>query len=427
MRVLWFTNTPSLYKNLSQHHYYGGGWIESLERVISRSHDIELGISFFHQTDEAKHKQDDATYYPIRRQRKGSAGRFLQNWTGKITDKSHINSFKSVINDFKPDIIQVFGTEGPFAAIQTMTNVPVVVHIQGLVNPYLNAYYPPGIDVLDIFLSRRFLLGHLLGNSDLFLRRRFRKMAKREIGYLRDAKYIIGRTQWDRSVTRLMAPSSLYFHGDEVLRPLFYDLQQWRKTNNEKLTIITTISSTPFKGIDMILKTAAILKTYTGLAFEWQVVGIDASNKMVQFFEDHTGIKAEHCHVKFVGVKPVADLAALLLQGDVFAHPSYIDNSPNSVCEAQMLGLPVIACNSGGIPSLIEDGVTGVLVPANAPFEMASGISKIFIDTVLAEKISRNGRETARARHAPDKIVSDILATYRAIIEISARSAGQVS
>jgi glycosyltransferase involved in cell wall biosynthesis len=416
MRVLWFTNTSSLYKNFSKHSYHGGGWIESLERVISQSAEVELAISFFHQTDEVKHVQDDVTYYPIRKTRKGSAGRFFQNWSGKITEPSHIDKFKAVIADFKPDIIQVFGTEGPFAAIQTVTDVPVVIHIQGLVNPYLNAYYPPGISEYDILFSRHFFIGHLLGNSDLFLRKRFRKMAKREVGYLSNAKYIIGRTHWDRSVTRLMAPESLYFHGDEVLRPLFYTLEQWTKKSDEKIKIISTISSTPFKGIDMILKTAAILKTYTGLTFEWQVAGLGKNNHFVRFFEDRTGIRSEDCNIKFLGVRSAADLAELLLMANVFAHPSYIDNSPNSVCEAQMVGLPVIACNSGGVPSLIEDGISGVLVPANAPIEMASGIARIATDPFLSEKLSKNARAQARMRHATDKILNELLHTYRTII-----------
>jgi glycosyltransferase involved in cell wall biosynthesis len=416
MRVLWFTNTSSLYKNFSKHYYHGGGWIESLERIVSQSEEVELAISFFHQTDEARHVQERVTYYPIRKARKNSVGRFLQNWSGKITEDSHNEKFKAVIADFKPDIIQVFGTEGPFAAIQTSTDIPVVIHIQGLVTPYLNAYYPPGISRLDILLSRHFLVGNLLGNSDLFLQKRFREMAKREIGYLGNARYIIGRTEWDRTVTRLFAPSSLYFHGDEVLRPLFYTLEPWSKKSDKKIKIITTISSTPFKGIDMILKTAAILKTYTGLTFEWQVIGLDKNNKFVRFFEDRTGIGSDNCHIKFVGVKSAADLAKLLIEANVFAHPSYIDNSPNSVCEAQMVGLPVIACNSGGVPSLIQDGISGVLVPANAPIEMASGIARIATDPLLSEKLSKNARAQARTRHATDKILDELLHTYRTII-----------
>jgi len=53
MRVLWFTNTPSLYDQ-GKHHYNGGGWIESLEQLIKEQEGIELAVSFFHSTDYEK-------------------------------------------------------------------------------------------------------------------------------------------------------------------------------------------------------------------------------------------------------------------------------------------------------------------------------------------------------------------------------------
>ena len=50
MKVLWFTNTPSLYDQ-GKHHYYGCGWIESLEKLLENENNIDLGICFFHKTD----------------------------------------------------------------------------------------------------------------------------------------------------------------------------------------------------------------------------------------------------------------------------------------------------------------------------------------------------------------------------------------
>ena len=53
MRILWFSPTSSRYSKGS-HHYYGGGWVEALEQVVAESPGIELGISFFHDTDQKK-------------------------------------------------------------------------------------------------------------------------------------------------------------------------------------------------------------------------------------------------------------------------------------------------------------------------------------------------------------------------------------
>lgn len=64
-------------------------------------------------------------------------------------------------------------------------------------------------------------------------------------------------------------------------------------------------------------------------------------------------------------------LVELLLESDLYVHTAYIDNSPNAICEAQYLGMPIIATYVGGVPSLIEQGKDGVLIPANDPFMLA--------------------------------------------------------
>jgi hypothetical protein len=64
MKVLWFTNTCSLYDD-NNNSYNGGGWIESLEKIIGVNPEIELGISFFHQDKCFKKQIGKTTYYPI--------------------------------------------------------------------------------------------------------------------------------------------------------------------------------------------------------------------------------------------------------------------------------------------------------------------------------------------------------------------------
>ena len=63
MKILWFTNTSSLYNKDS--NIYGGGWIGSLESLINRTKDLNLAISFFHKTDHKKLINKNTTYYPI--------------------------------------------------------------------------------------------------------------------------------------------------------------------------------------------------------------------------------------------------------------------------------------------------------------------------------------------------------------------------
>ena len=83
--------------------------------------------------------------------------------------------------------------------------------------------------------------------------------------------HYLGRTDWDMRVSHIMNVKSHYYHVDEILRESFYDETQ--RTIPRNLTIITTISSPLYKGFDLVLKTAKILKENLMLDFEWNCYG----------------------------------------------------------------------------------------------------------------------------------------------------------
>jgi glycosyltransferase involved in cell wall biosynthesis len=101
-----------------------------------------------------------------------------------------------------------------------------------------------------------------------------------------------------------------------------------------------------------------------------------------------------------------------LLSANVFVHPSYIDNSPNSVCEAQITGVPVIACNVGGISSLIKNNETGLLVPSNDPYSLAYKIKELCVSKLKAEKISKKAVIVATKRHNSKSILLNLVSIY---------------
>jgi glycosyltransferase involved in cell wall biosynthesis len=96
----------------------------------------------------------------------------------------------------------------------------------------------------------------------------------------------------------------------------------------------------------------------------------------------------------------------------VYFHSSYIDNSPNSLCEAQILGLPVVATYVGGIPSLIAEGETGYLVPANDPYQAAYHILQLYKNPALNRKMGERAKEIAKVRHDKMRIIQQIMNVY---------------
>ena len=95
-------------------------------------------------------------------------------------------------------------------------------------------------------------------------------------------------------------------------------------------------------------------------------------------------------------------------------HPSLIDNRPNSVCEAQVLGLPIIASSVGVVPSFIDNGKTGLLTTLE-PSAIVNKILLLLKDEKLKESISVKRRNFAKKRHNPTIILDKTIATYQEI------------
>lgn len=392
MRVLWFSPTPSLYSSYSNSHN-GGGWISSLEQIVRSVNDISLGVAFKLNGQKPKNIIDDVTYYCIDSKSNG------------------VQKYIEIIDDFKPDIIQIFGSENEFGDICSHTDIPVVIHMQGCLPPYHNALFPVGMNKFDFLIGR-----------GLTLRRRFmgwrsepsfRRRAEHEINTIRSCKFFMGRTDWDKALVNLFNPTAKYFHCEEALRDSFLNMDKhWAPSSQDKIKIISVISNPWYKGVDLILKTAKLLKQFTSMSFEWNVFGVSD----IRFYEYKYGIFAKNVNVNIRGSVGKEVLVNELCDSSVYVHPSYIDNSPNSVCEAQFIGIPVLATNVGGIPSLVKDGETGFLFPANDPYMLANLIKMVVKDVSLSGKISSAEISVAKTRHNPDSIKTTLLNVYNYIL-----------
>jgi glycosyltransferase involved in cell wall biosynthesis len=410
MKVLWFTNTPSLYA-AGEHSYKGGGWIESLERELRKEIDIELGIAFLSKDDAREKHVENVKYFPLN-SRQNSIMKLISRYRVRIENQNVNKNIIQLVNDFKPDLIHVFGTEGVFASLVVDLNVPVVIHLQGLITPYVNAFFPNSISIFSLIFNKYLLFDNLLGRGLYFQYLQMKKQAKREQYFLSRSKHIAGRTAWDKMISNLYACNASYYFIDEVLRPVFY-YDHILNTPEDRLVIVTTISNTVYKGLDMILKTADLIMKHLDVKFVWKVIGISGEENMVSFFEKHLDINSSNVSIEYCGVLNENSLVEVLKNCSLFIHPSYIDNSPNSICEAQMMGLPVIACNAGGVGSLIEDRVTGYLVPTNAPHNIVSLVKEYSISSSEFILVGKKAKMIAEKRHDKNKIISATVSLYR--------------
>jgi len=410
MKVLWFEVTePSAYTSVGTPL---GGWQDSLERVVRTVSEIELTIVFMSSQFTEEKVIDGVRYVPIY-----SRWSFFERTVHKHWDiyvKKMLPAAKRIIEQYKPDIIHVFGTEWLFGQIAAYTSIPVVIHIMGAIVPYNNAGYPPCYSYEGELYKNRWNLVSLFRKK--LIERNNRNWEEWERRTWSLVENYMGRTCWDESLSRVLHPGRKYFHVEEALRtPFVTGKRKWNESKSRKIILVSTGISTFWKGPDMMLKVAYILKSLS-VDFEWSLVG-NINTSLKETVEKQEGHRFEDCNLRVLGFKQPEELIDILCNSTIYVHTAYIDNSPNSICEAQCLGVPVISTNVGGIPTLVRDGIDGVLVPANDPWQMADAIIQLSSDKERLKLYSETSRSFALRRHDDEQIKRQLMFCYNTLLD----------
>lgn len=416
MRVLWIGGSGCYVPNHQRTGgYNGGGWIASLQNEMVKKGGITLGIAFCKDDEPDKVVQDGVAYYPIPNHSKSKKDKLLDFFkTNDVTRDEVVwpyyeERLRKVVDDFRPDVVHIFGSElyQSLAALVTKKmSIPTVLHIQGLLSLYIYIFLPPGVSKWQFVMSGKGLSGKFHNYQYLAY---WKRSVYREKAILKAVPHALGRTDWDRQALKVLNPNAQYHYGGEILRDVFYE--EKKRQMPTKLTITTTISFPTYKGYDVILKVANILKNEVGLDFEWNVYG----NVEPTFMEKHTGLKHENLNISLKGVASADQLRNALIGSTLYFHPSYVENSPNSVGEAQLVGIPVVASRVGGTDSMVEHGKTGFLYPVTDPYMAAYYIKRLIDNKEENVSIGKKARELALVRHDKMKIVKELLGTYHEI------------
>jgi L-malate glycosyltransferase len=100
-------------------------------------------------------------------------------------------------------------------------------------------------------------------------------------------------------------------------------------------------------------------------------------------------------HVEFIGRVPKSTVPEFGNKCDIFLNPTFVDNTPVSTVEAMAMGMCIVATTAGGLPYLLRDGETALLVTPGNDEEMAAAMLKILENPSLAERLSQNARSAA--------------------------------
>jgi glycosyltransferase involved in cell wall biosynthesis len=418
LKVLWFTNTPAGGAKRIKLTSHGGGWLKALDLSIQRH--VQLHVVFNFPKPLARFKHGNTSYYPVTIKRWRL--QFLRNnLTSQVFDREFEDIYLDLINEIKPDIIHIHGTENPYGCIIGRTIVPVVVSIQGNATVYTHKYFS-GLERRFVKIRRSDIAHNfksvLLSKSFFREYNILKRLSYIEMRNLHKCRYVIGRTDWDKRISSILAPLSRYFSGEEILRDAFYN-KEWQHTDpSDTLVLHTTTSNGFYKGFETLcLALYELIKLHVKV--EWRIAGLTESDLIVQVTKKFLGQKFPHEGLLYLGNLNEEMLAGKLLEADIYVMPSHIENSSNSLCEAMILGLPCIAAYSGGTGSLVTNGEDGILIQDGDPWVLAGAILELSQNWRLAVEIGRKARIRALDRHDKDKITLNYINIYKEIIDDS--------
>jgi glycosyltransferase involved in cell wall biosynthesis len=416
MKILWVTNTPcGLVKELNP-NFNLGGWLIALEEELANKTDINLHIAFYWNKKIPATKKGLVNYHPIYRKHKSNVlKKIYSRLLNRTNNKKDLTDVLKIIKTVNPDLIHIHGTEENFGLLQTKTTIPSVVSIQGLLCSIVEKFFS-GIPKFENFVFEG-IKPKVTLSSEWFIYRSMIKNAKREIEILKSTKNIIGRTNWDKNISLLLSNRSNYFVNNEILRAPFYENQWLKNKYHSTYKIVSIISGGLYKGIETIFKVSNLLKEHTTLDFQWNIIGINGTNESVKTIKKWLKIDPNNVNINFCGTKNELEIIEFFLDSDLYCQVSHIENSPNSLCEAMLVGLPIIATHAGGTQTLLENLNDGILIQDGDPYSMAGAINELSQNFTQAKIYGNNARQKALIRHNKETVISDLLRIYNTVIQ----------
>lgn len=416
MKILWLCNImlPKIASHLQKSVPNVGGWLTGLSDSLLTKSDVELIICFPDNQKIMQGNVDGLKYYS-----------FVKKNIVKY-DFENENYFREILENEKPDIVHIFGTEYPHSLeMVNAFNSPkrTIINIQGLVSVYSQHFFASlPFSVIHRYSFKDFIKGkNLVGQRNDFIKRgKFEELA------LKNVDNIIGRTEWDKACTKFINYEATYYHCNESLRNEFY-MHDWSLEKCEKFSIFLSQANYPIKGLHRMLDALKIVMKYYPNTKLYIAGSNITGNKTVKekiaissyglFLNKIIKKNNMSNNIMFLGNLNEHEMCTRYLNSHIFVCPSSIENSPNSVGEAMILGVPTITSDVGGVKNLLNHGEEGYIFPSDEAYMLAYYILEIFSNDNIAIKVSKNAKIKASQIHNRNQNNIQLVNIYKNVLE----------
>lgn len=237
-------------------------------------------------------------------------------------------------------------------------------------------------------------------------------------------KYNLKKADKILSTSHVMAKETkLYTNKDIEVTPFGIDMQQFRPMEVESLfdendIVIGTVKTLEDKyGIEYLIRTFKIVSDkYLNLPLKLLIVGGGSLESSLKKLVKELNIEDK---TVFTGKVPFTDVPKYhnMLSVSVSVSVSNSESFGVAIIEASSCGKPVVVSNVGGLPEVVEDGISGFVVPPRDPRKTAEAIEKLVLDKSLRGQIGRNGRERVNKLYNWEDNVKQMINIYGELIK----------
>ena len=224
----------------------------------------------------------------------------------------------------------------------------------------------------------------------------------------------VAKTPFVKPFAKKINPQATLFDIVNPVDPTYVNSTE-RVFESDQTILFVGAAVCRLKGVEELIRAfAKILKKFPDIRLK--IIGFVEAHYLSDVVEPLLRSLNLELVVTLCGRKPASEVAAELEKAMCLVVPSYMETSPNVISEAMTVGVPVVATRVGGIPHMVEDGVTGLLCKPKDVDDLGEKIQVLIENPEQRVQMGKRGREVAIKRHDHKAIAKKLVEAYDRVL-----------
>lgn len=342
----------------------------------------------------------------------------------QIPDRLSCSDVRTILEEVKPDLIHVWGTESKWAYMKVLGVFgahKTLLDMQGFLQSCYESYYA------GLTLSERLqcygLKEILRPSSSMYANKRLLlKKSRVENEILQAYDNISYQSEWICNRLLGIGLNAKLYNTKIIIRSEFFN-NQWRRPDNSSLVIFTSAAvAHSYKGLHILIKACSVLKQkYPD--FILYVAGriMVKSYGILNGYESYLAYLIKkyrmNSNVKFLGPLSAEDMVAYQLKSNVCIVPSAVESYCLGLAECLTLGLPSVVSYSAAMPTIARDKEEVLFYSPLDYVDCAAKVMQIYESRSLSNTLSVNSRNRRILENKKEMVVEAQLEIYKSILD----------